>query len=88
MRAYRGARPQPGVSQQVRGWIAGTAPGGKLGFHGSLAGLAAPATFAPMLRGRFGSDWVVVKRIEQNIAPVLCGAGTRATISGRLLGGA
>jgi hypothetical protein len=32
---------------------------GKLGFHGRLAGLAAPAAFAAMLRGLFGSDWVV-----------------------------
>jgi hypothetical protein len=32
---------------------------GKLGFHGGLVGLAAPATFADMLRGLFRSDWVV-----------------------------
>ena len=32
---------------------------GKLGFHGGLAGLAAPAAFAAMLRGLFRSDWVV-----------------------------
>jgi hypothetical protein len=32
---------------------------GKLGFHGGLVGLAAPATFAAMLRGLFRSDWVV-----------------------------
>jgi hypothetical protein len=32
---------------------------GKLGFHGSLVGLAEPAAFAAMLRGLFGSDWVV-----------------------------
>src|ERR1022692_5107710 len=32
---------------------------GKLGFHGGLVGLAAPAAFAAMLRGLFCSDWVV-----------------------------
>jgi hypothetical protein len=32
---------------------------GKLGFHGRLVGLAAPAAFAAMLRGLFRSDWVV-----------------------------
>src|SRR5450631_400045 len=32
---------------------------GKLGFHGGLVGLAAPAAFAAMLRGLFRSDWVV-----------------------------
>ena len=32
---------------------------GKLGFHGGLTGLAAPAAFAAMLRGLFRSDWVV-----------------------------
>jgi hypothetical protein len=32
---------------------------GKLGFHGGLEGLAAPAAFAAMLRGLFRSDWVV-----------------------------
>ena len=32
---------------------------GKLGFHGGLVGLAAPAAFATMLRGLFRSDWVV-----------------------------
>ena len=32
---------------------------GKLGFHGGLVGLAAPAAFAAMLRGLFRFDWVV-----------------------------
>ena len=32
---------------------------GKLGFHGNLTALAEPAAFAAMLRGLFGSDWVV-----------------------------
>jgi len=32
---------------------------GKLGFRGGLAGLAAPAVFAAMLRGLFCSEWVV-----------------------------
>jgi len=32
---------------------------GKLGFHGALAGYAAPAAFAAMLRSLFRSDWVV-----------------------------
>jgi hypothetical protein len=32
---------------------------GKLGFHGALAGYAAPAAFAAMLRPLFRSDWVV-----------------------------
>jgi hypothetical protein len=32
---------------------------GKLGFHGSLIPLAAPATFAAMLRELFRSDWVI-----------------------------
>src|SRR5882724_826600 len=32
---------------------------GKLGFHGGLEGLAAPAAFAALLRGLFCSDWVV-----------------------------
>lgn len=32
---------------------------GKLGFHGTLAGLAVPAAFAAMLRGLFRCDWVV-----------------------------
>src|SRR4051794_35730229 len=32
---------------------------GKLGFHGGLVGLAAPAAFAAILRGLFRSDWVV-----------------------------
>jgi len=32
---------------------------GKLGFHGRLVGLAAPAAFAALLRGLFRSDWVV-----------------------------
>jgi hypothetical protein len=32
---------------------------GKLAFHGRLAGLAAPAAFAAMLRGLFRFDWVV-----------------------------
>jgi hypothetical protein len=32
---------------------------GRLGFHGALAGLAAPASFAAMLRGLFREDWVV-----------------------------
>ena len=32
---------------------------GKLGFHGGLVGLAAPAAFAAMLRGLFRSAWVV-----------------------------
>jgi hypothetical protein len=32
---------------------------GKLGFHGGLVGLAAPAAFASWLRGLFRSDWVV-----------------------------
>src|SRR6185369_306008 len=31
---------------------------GKLGFHGGLVGLAAPAAFAAMLRGLFRFDWV------------------------------
>src|SRR5215472_18477263 len=33
--------------------------GGRLGFHGSLTGLAAPVAFAAMLRELFRSDWVV-----------------------------
>src|SRR5215831_7479831 len=32
---------------------------GKLGFHGELAALAAPAAFTAMLRNLFCSDWVV-----------------------------
>ena len=32
---------------------------GKLGFHGGLEDLAAPAAFAALLRGLFRSDWVV-----------------------------
>ena len=32
---------------------------GKLNFHGNLATLAAPAAFTAMVRGLFGSDWVV-----------------------------
>lgn len=32
---------------------------GKLGFHGDLMSLAAPAAFASLLRGLFRSDWVV-----------------------------
>ena len=32
---------------------------GKLGFHGSLAGLVEPAAFAAMLRGLIRCDWVV-----------------------------
>ena len=32
---------------------------GKLSFHGALAGYAAPAAFAAMLRSLFRSDWVV-----------------------------
>jgi len=32
---------------------------GRLGFHGNLTPLAAPATFAAMLRNLFGYDWVV-----------------------------
>jgi len=32
---------------------------GKLGFHGSLGGLAAPPAFAAMLRTLFRDDWVV-----------------------------
>ena len=35
---------------------------GKLGFHGGLVGLAAPAAFAAMLRGLFRFDWVVYSK--------------------------
>ena len=35
---------------------------GKLGFHGNLEGLAAPAAFAAMLRSLFRSDWVVYSK--------------------------
>ena len=35
---------------------------GKLGFHGSLAGLVEPAAFAAMLRGLFRCDWVVYSK--------------------------
>jgi hypothetical protein len=35
---------------------------GKLGFHGKLEGLAAPAAFAAMLRSLFRSDWVVYSK--------------------------
>jgi len=35
---------------------------GRLGFHGSLAGLAPPAAFAAMLRGLFRCDWVVYSK--------------------------
>ena len=35
---------------------------GKLGFHGKLEGLAAPAAFASMLRSLFRSDWVVYSK--------------------------
>lgn len=54
-----GARPQPGK------FVAGLRElqaAGKPGFHGSLAGLAAPAAFAAMLRGRFRSEWVVYSK--------------------------
>ena len=46
-------------SGKVRAGLRELQATGKLGFHGGLAGLAAPAVFAAMLRGLFCSEWVV-----------------------------
>jgi len=41
---------------------------GKLGFHGDLMSLAAPAAFASLLRGLFRSDWVVYAKRPFGVA--------------------
>ena len=51
---------------------------GKLGFHGGLEHLAAPAAFAAMLRGLFRSDWVVYAKRPS------AGPSTRSAISGAI----